>query len=429
MMQVTLIPEGTSMVNPEAHIGRMAAICYDSNTSDEACVKRATKCKDSGHLATMRFAFATFIDVIEVNSMQPTITLRAVGGVFSPIAAEQRGSGYFRKLMVALERELGRAVNLAVSNGGSMAELDGLVRAEMNQPSDAVIWMADIPNTEEKRLPELSAVWRGSATYLVQSKNNDGNRYTDDALFTRMLASGAELLLEVTRRDTGVSGTLLSLGGHRTGAFMDIDELAEALAAAIISGFPAPPLNVRGGTTMNGMSYQNLHLHTATEVPLIPHPGAFGVVRKHHIHEGVDLYTEEGHAVLAMEAGKVVAILPFTGPQIGMPWWHDTHCVMIEGSSGVLNYGEIIAASQLRVGQGIRKGQLIGNVAQVLREDKGRPMSMLHVERYVTGTKRPIDAWRLGTSVPGVLLDPTGILRRSYRNSAAIPKNGATDAR
>ena len=58
-MKVTLIPEGTS-VNPVEHIGRMASICYDSNQEPEACVKRASKCKDSGHLATMRFAFATF---------------------------------------------------------------------------------------------------------------------------------------------------------------------------------------------------------------------------------------------------------------------------------------------------------------------------------------------------------------------------------
>lgn len=58
-MKVTLIPEGTS-VNPVEHIGRMASICYDSDTAAEACVRRAGKCKDSGHLATMRFAFATF---------------------------------------------------------------------------------------------------------------------------------------------------------------------------------------------------------------------------------------------------------------------------------------------------------------------------------------------------------------------------------
>ena len=48
------------MVGAEEHIGRMAAICYDSDLSDAACKRRAIKCKDSGHLATMRFAFATF---------------------------------------------------------------------------------------------------------------------------------------------------------------------------------------------------------------------------------------------------------------------------------------------------------------------------------------------------------------------------------
>lgn len=58
-MKVTLIPGGTSVL-PEQHIGEMAAICYDSDLSPEACLRRAKKCKDSGHLATLRFAYATF---------------------------------------------------------------------------------------------------------------------------------------------------------------------------------------------------------------------------------------------------------------------------------------------------------------------------------------------------------------------------------
>lgn len=45
--------------NPTEKIGKMAAICYDADTSPEANVRRAKKCKDSGHLATMRFAYAT----------------------------------------------------------------------------------------------------------------------------------------------------------------------------------------------------------------------------------------------------------------------------------------------------------------------------------------------------------------------------------
>lgn len=46
--------------NAEEFIGKMAAICYDANTEREACIKRATKCADSGHLATLRFATAVF---------------------------------------------------------------------------------------------------------------------------------------------------------------------------------------------------------------------------------------------------------------------------------------------------------------------------------------------------------------------------------
>ena len=58
-MKVTLLSDGTTP-NPTVHIGRMAGICYDSDRSDAASERRAIKCRDSGHLATLRFAFATF---------------------------------------------------------------------------------------------------------------------------------------------------------------------------------------------------------------------------------------------------------------------------------------------------------------------------------------------------------------------------------
>lgn len=44
----------------EYKIGLYAAECYDSNKEREACLRRAKSCKDSGHLATLRFAYATF---------------------------------------------------------------------------------------------------------------------------------------------------------------------------------------------------------------------------------------------------------------------------------------------------------------------------------------------------------------------------------
>lgn len=50
-------------ITPDAEnfIGSMAGICYGSNTDDVTKnVKRAAKCAQDGHLATLRFAHATF---------------------------------------------------------------------------------------------------------------------------------------------------------------------------------------------------------------------------------------------------------------------------------------------------------------------------------------------------------------------------------
>ena len=42
-------------------IGKYAGICYNSSQEPKACIKRAVACKDKGHLATLRFASATFL--------------------------------------------------------------------------------------------------------------------------------------------------------------------------------------------------------------------------------------------------------------------------------------------------------------------------------------------------------------------------------
>jgi thymidylate synthase (FAD) len=46
--------------NPLERIGKYAGICYNSSQDPAACTKRAIGCKDKGHLATLRFAYATF---------------------------------------------------------------------------------------------------------------------------------------------------------------------------------------------------------------------------------------------------------------------------------------------------------------------------------------------------------------------------------
>ena len=46
--------------NPEETIARAAAVCYDSDTSDDACQRRVRHLMRMRHLSTLRFASATF---------------------------------------------------------------------------------------------------------------------------------------------------------------------------------------------------------------------------------------------------------------------------------------------------------------------------------------------------------------------------------
>lgn len=147
-----------------------------------------------------------------------------------------------------------------------------------------------------------------------------------------------------------------------------------------------------------------------TPLPLAPHPGAFGVTRKHHVHEGVDLYCDEGTPVTAVEDGVVVAIIAFTGTKAGSDWWQDTDAVLIEGASGVVAYGEI--ESGLKPGQKIGAGELVGHVKTVLQKDKGRPMSMLHLELYEQNTRDVVE-WKVGAEKPAPLRDPTPFLKNA----------------
>lgn len=159
----------------------------------------------------------------------------------------------------------------------------------------------------------------------------------------------------------------------------------------------------------DGLSFETL-APGRTALPLAPHPGAFGVVRRHHVHEGVDLYCPEGTPVLAVEAGQVVAVEPFTGPAAGLPWWLDTWVVLVEGASGVVAYGEIDPA--VAAGMSIAAGTQVGTVRRVLRHDKGRPTSMLHLELHCQGT-RTCPPWELGRPQPGSLRDPTDHLLKA----------------
>ncbi|WP_422513346.1 peptidoglycan DD-metalloendopeptidase family protein [Sphingomonas sp. 3-13AW] len=150
-----------------------------------------------------------------------------------------------------------------------------------------------------------------------------------------------------------------------------------------------------------------------TGIPLgNAHPGAFGFRRRHHIHEGVDIYVPDGTPVSTVEAGTVVAILPFTG-SIAVPptpFWNDTWAVLVEGRSGTVVYGEIDPVA-VALGDQVPVGTRVGLVRRVLIKEKSppRPMSMLHIELHRHGTRDAYE-WPVDGPHPESLLDPTEVL-------------------
>lgn len=161
-----------------------------------------------------------------------------------------------------------------------------------------------------------------------------------------------------------------------------------------------------------------------TGIPLIGHPGSFAYPRKHHIHEGVDLYVPSGTRVYAVEAGEIVDIQPFTGVHAGSPWWENTWAIAVHGKSGIIVYGEIRVSPyfndlvfpwQPNIGikrrfYTVRCGQCLGNVVSVLHHNKGRPQSMLHLELYHHDAPNIMVEWKHGQDKPVGLLDPTQYL-------------------
>jgi phosphopantothenoylcysteine decarboxylase len=166
---------------------------------------------------------------------------------------------------------------------------------------------------------------------------------------------------------------MLACGTQGMGALADIDWIVESVKDSLQWSLPIAPEEFSG-------------------FPDSGHPGAFATQRKHEKHTGVDLYCADGTRVIAVESGRLVGIEHFTGEWDNTPWWNNTDCILIEGATGVVCYGEIEVSPFVQVGSKIEKGQFIGNVKRVLKEGKertdipGHSTSMLHMELYPHGT-------------------------------------------
>ena len=153
------------------------------------------------------------------------------------------------------------------------------------------------------------------------------------------------------------------------------------------------------------------------EIPLPRHPGAFGTRRKYDVHSGIDLYAPHGETVYAVEDGRIVYADWFTGEKCNTPWWNNTRALYIEGDTATMVYGEIAENSWLKEGMNVKAGQVIGTVLTVLKEDKGRPMSMLHFSMKQKGYDL---LYKQGIYMMNI--DPTMVLLQCKINSLHMEK-------
>lgn len=157
------------------------------------------------------------------------------------------------------------------------------------------------------------------------------------------------------------------------------------------------------------------------------HAGAFGSVRKHDIHAGVDLYCEEGSVVRAFEDGKVFSVGKFTGKEVGSPWWNETYYISIDGPSGRIVYGGIDVPRTLRKGNKIKAGFKIGTVKKILKKKPkekipGHKTSMLHIELIDSKSDVPfVECWNIGDPRPDYLKDPTVYLVDAWNKTQWNP--------
>lgn len=148
------------------------------------------------------------------------------------------------------------------------------------------------------------------------------------------------------------------------------------------------------------------HYPLREQIKEIPEYARFGAVRKHDVHCGIDLHCNEYSHVFAIEEGVVERVGIFTGPAVGSPWWEETEYIGIKSVSGYIVYGELSA--RVEVGEKITAGQLIGYVRRVLKKDKGKPQSMLHLELY-SQVIEPVE-WKINEPKPEHLCDPSCLL-------------------
>lgn len=124
-------------------------------------------------------------------------------------------------------------------------------------------------------------------------------------------------------------------------------------------------------------------------------------------HVGVDLFAHDGDAVIAIEAGQIVAFYPFLRAAAG----EMSYALLVAHQTYVANYGEVransLSARDLAVGDSVAPGQELAAISATRQ---------LHFETYAPGVTRTL-SWRHGAPQPAEVRDPTALLAELARSA------------
>ena len=155
--------------------------------------------------------------------------------------------------------------------------------------------------------------------------------------------------------------------------------------------------------------------------------GSFWEDRKDRHHCGIDLYAPEDEPVIAIEDGEVIDVDIMTSPEM-ISYWNETYHIIIRNHSGLFcKYGEL-GSPNVKTGDTVEAGQVIGHVGTVLNNKKidgnapeyiqklkDNNPSMLHFELWegepVVEDRNYLGGNWFGEVRPEKLLDPTEYLR------------------
>ena len=162
------------------------------------------------------------------------------------------------------------------------------------------------------------------------------------------------------------------------------------------------------------------------KIPQKNQGGAFWEDRGDRHHCGIDLYSEAGKEVFAIETGTVVETGLMTSPEF-IHYWNNTYFIIIQNNDGnYWKYGEMEELF-VKTGDMVSEGQKVGEVGMVLDSEKinenspyyiqklkGKNPSMLHLELFshdpIVRNEKYLGGNWFSEKKPLQLLDPTEVL-------------------